>query len=389
MTVDMSSQKRDLIVFVAHAFSPKNKAYSSATLKASIDNLIKQVVKRLEQSQPGLSVSPVLEMREYGEILPEEVESRLSRSHFAIVDISDNNPNVLYELGQLTARNVPYIITKFRDPKTRIPSDLLHRFVAIYDDVAAIPSLIEDRAIALIRQVVSERRISDRALDRLWFPTNTRDIIVVCGPELNPSIFADKSAPNFIYLDLLEDKDAILEISMFLSRQFPKARIHRIAAPELPLGHLEGDLVVIGGPGESDGPGNSVCKLMMAKIESEVSYSDDCESMYVKGNEYSGRYDKNGRLELDYGYFARFRNPLSPDSTVILINGLHTFATLGASMAFTDRASAQTNIAKARQLMGNREFHEIEFECYFPVNVYSNSVECPTISESSFRVLGS
>jgi hypothetical protein len=111
---------------------------------------------------------------------------------------------------------------------------------------------------------------------------------------------------------------------VFLSQYYPNATIERFSAQDLPDGHTCSNLVVIGGPGSNE-LSNSVCREMMDAIQSRVSYSEDCERMTVvadgqRPNELQAQYRTNGGsatastqqgLRKDWGYFARFTNPLN------------------------------------------------------------------------------
>ena len=183
---------------------------------------------------------------------------------------------------------------------------------------------------------------------------------------------------------------------VFLSRQYPNATIGHFHSGNLPTGHTSGNLVVLGGPGSTSDIGNTVCKEMMEAINSRVSYSDDCDLMKVTTGadvplelraEYHGGSDDNNagqrRIREDIGYFAHFPNPLNKESTVVLVNGIHTTGVLGAARAFSERRDALPNfhtvLRKGESSTG--------FECYFKVPVLNGQVRVPSVaSEPVFRI---
>jgi hypothetical protein len=185
-------------------------------------------------------------------------------------------------------------------------------------------------------------------------------------------------------LESLGDKDSLIEVITFLSRNY-----RNINTPMYPADStvpIEDNLVVIGGPGDEQGDGNGICKIFMEKMKVKVGYSDDCEKLLYKGTEYTATKKGNKTVQ-DYGYFARFSNPFNPRTSVILINGIHTFGVLGAAKAFSDHPSAQGNIRKALHKLNLNDIKQASFECFFPVDVLQQSVVCPDIEEDNILLL--
>ncbi len=180
-------------------------------------------------------------------------------------------------------------------------------------------------------------------------------------------------------LESLGDKDSLLEVMTFLNRNYRNVNIPMYAADNF-QNQFESNLVVIGGPGDEGGDENNVCKIMMEKMKSKVSYSDDCEKLLYKEQVYKATKKGNKTIK-DYGYFARFPNPFNQRSTVILINGIHTFGVLGASKAFSDHPNAQGNIRKLLNRFNLDDVKQSSFECFFPVEVLNQNVVCPDIVE--------
>ena len=124
-------------------------------------------------------------------------------------------------------------------------------------------------------RAVPEARIQEELIFQFWFPRGISTIWVVCPQDHNPSEYANRSNPDYTYLDNLGDQDALLELMVFLSRHYPNATIEHFHSGNLPRGHTRGNLVVVGGPGSTSDIGNSVCADMMQAINSRVSYSDE------------------------------------------------------------------------------------------------------------------
>lgn len=374
------SEYREISIFVAHAFSPVNKVYELDSFRKSIYVLIENVRNHLRTTLAGFNLKPIIELNEFTERISPQIDQQLGNCHFAIVDISDNNANVMYELGQLNARGIPNVIIKSRKSELPIPLDISSKLIFFYNDIKDIESMLVENISHQFKTILNAKSLPSEFIRKIWFPQNVSYLHVVCGPELQKTEFASRSSSNYIFMDNLEDKDALVEILMLLSKYYQRARLIRYSSDNLPQGILETDLVLIGGPGEPAGPGNVACRQMMDLVKTRISYSDDAEIMYFEGREYRATFDSQGYVLKDYGYFAKFSNPLNPESKVVLLNGIHTYGTLGASIAFSDHPSAQINVQNVLSKFLITEDSDVDFECFFEVNVLpGGGVSCPQV----------
>lgn len=196
-------------------------------------------------------------------------------------------------------------------------------------------------------------------------------------PSQTKTLFSEVQSPNYVYLDRLGDKDAMLEVMILLSRLYPSAKIRKFTSNNFPSESLDENLVIVGGPGTDKEPSNNICKLITGKINTHVSYSDDFEEMIIKGKtKLSAEYD-NKQVSADYGYFARISNPLNPRSTIILVHGIHTYGVLGASRAFSDQLLAVKNVQTILNKMGLNPY----FESWFRVDVLNGVVKIPEVND--------
>lgn len=248
-----------------------------------------------------------------------------------------------------------------------------------------------------VLQAISQVRVMEELVYALWFPRDTNTIWVVCPQDHDPGEFANRSSPDYTYLDNLGDTDALLEIMVFLSRYYPKASIQEFSSADLPRDHTENNLVVIGGPGSSDDISNYVCQEMMISTNSRISYTADCETMLVtldgveslklraelRSDTPNPTRPDHFNMRRDYGYFARFPNPLNKGATVVLVNGIHTAGVLGAARTFADRPEALRNYHS----VFNSGASPRSFECHFEVEVLHGDVEFPAFRRTTFTPL--
>ncbi|MEZ6137011.1 MAG: hypothetical protein R3C53_19120 [Pirellulaceae bacterium] len=326
----------------------------------------------------------------------------------AVIDISDFDTKLAVLGGRMQGAAVPSVFVA-REGSI----DSWQHFNAHDNDVVRyenVENLFEhgsELERRLIRSI-SQSRIHRELIYRFWFPRETATIWVVCPKIHEPGEFADRSSPDYTYLDNLGDTDALLGLMVFLSQYYPNATIQHFNSEDLPEGHTCSNLVVIGGPG-SDEISNTVCKDMMSTVKSQIAYAADCEKMSVvcdgivasdlqadyrfRKTTHRGLIEnlkrlfnrnscKPNELTADWGYFARFANPLNENATVLLVNGIHTAGVAGAAMAFGERQEAMRNF----EAVHTSGVDVKNFECYFRVPVLNGQVRLPLIESS--KVIG-
>lgn len=403
-----SSFALNLSVIAIHKDTASNDRVSLLT--AGIAAVVKRVETRLRASFPNVILQPRV-------ISSSQAPAMLDGCVAAVVDAVDVDTQLAFVSGSLHGAGIPCLVVYRKDAQTSwrdvtdqstvlIPHETL-------DEMWQADSLLEEQLVLRIPQ----SRIHEELVYRFWFPRETTAIWVVCPQIHEPGEYADRSSPDYTYLDNLGDTDALLELMVFLSQYYPKATIEQFSADDLPDGHTSGNLVVIGGPGSTE-ISNEVCRGLMSAIDSRVSYSHDCEMMNVVREgaaaaelraEYGVR--KSGEkpfalaprkgiiatlttlfvkqqpakeLAKDWGYFARFRNPLNENATVVLANGLHTAGVVGAARAFSDRRETLRNY----HTVFESGVDVSEFECVFPVLVLNGEPKVPAVAAANILQLG-
>lgn len=384
----MSKSYRSINIFVSHPFVPDNSAWDLEKFRTNIQLLVSQAENEVRKEYSDFEIDTIFEFSDFQNGLPKQIEQSIKKSHFAIVDITENRPNIFFEYGLMCALNVPALLIKTTSSfsKFDLPADIKDRIAVSYKDFDELKTKCLDNVVLLFKQLLNSDSLYNIYLNKIWFPINTSLIHVIAPPEPEKPEFASPESKNYIFLNNLGDIDTVLDVMNFLHRNFRNIQIPIYAADEF-KNHIEDNLVVIGGPGE-DGDGNNVCAMIMDKIDTKVSYllSDDSEKMLCKGREYEA-VERGGRIVKDYGYFARFPNPFNPNTSVILIHGIHTFGVLGAAKAFSDHPSAQGNIKKLLKKLNIDEVKQASFECFFPVDVLQQSVVCPEVDEDNILPL--
>ena len=390
----MSASSDTLRFEVVAACSSSWDTTTVGRFRDGISNVVERVEESLRAEYPSVKLRPrcVAAAESYA-LRGDGVTCAV-----AVLDVTKCDERLILFAGRLEGARVPCIVVCKKDSEAAARRlGLSNANLVAYSSMEEL--FIENSALqqALLR-AVPQALIHEELVYRFWFPRETSTIWVVCPQIHDPGEFATRSNPDYTYLDNLGDTDALLEVMVFLSRYYPNATIERFSSGDLPDGHTGGNLVVVGGPGSSGEISNEICREMMSEMHSRVSYSSDCEQMTVdRGDgqpvELRAQYRTEGRdsesqetlgLRRDHGYFARSRNPLNENATVVLINGIHTAGVLGAASAFGERREALRNYLAV--LASGAE--TVRFECYFDVQVLNGRVKVPTVDRHKILSLG-
>lgn len=378
----MTKSYRSINIFVSHPFEPKNDTYNLKQFRSNIKRLILKAGNIVKKEHQDFDIKIIFDFNDFYESLPHQIETSVRNSHFAIVDITENKANIFYEYGLLYGLNIPALLIKTKKSlkKFPLPGDIKNRLVIDYLDFDELIKKCLENVADEFRRLLHYDSLANIYLNKIWFPNDVSNIQVITSTEAEKrKKFALPTSDNYMLLESLGDKDSLLEVISFLNRNYRNASSSMYAADSY-TNNMEGNFVVIGGPGDEEGDGNRICKDFMEKMAVKVTYSDDCEKLLFEKKIFKATKKKNKTVR-DYGYYARFPNPFNPKSTVILIHGIHTFGVLGAAKAFSDHPSAQGNIRKVLKKLKLDNIKQASFECFFPVDVFRQTVVCPEIDE--------
>lgn len=332
---------RPLRIFVSHSFSD---AHHDGGLE-SFRNAIARVVSEVQRHLPhGVRVDVQFAIDLYGEALFEVVLNEIKAADIAIVDLNGLRLNVILEAGVRLGIGAPLTIIADKSAwkPADIPSELVHLVVGLYDGPDDILRLLVGRLREQFESILKDVARSD-ARD-IWFGDEADEINVVCTPEPERSDFASRQNPNYLFVDNLEDRDALLEVATLISRMYPKATLIRHVSSGVTADVLRRNIIVIGGPGFNGDEGNEIAREMIHSRGLGIRYgSEICDFLEFNGRRFSPIIRSSGQVDQDYGYFARFRNPLNSESFAIVAHGVYTAGTLGACVAFSDSPDAAAN----------------------------------------------
>jgi hypothetical protein len=374
-------------------------------MKGAIQLLVREAEQIIMKSMrlKTFSIIPYFEAQNVDARITGSVEYNLAAAHIGIADISDANPNVMYEVGRLYERRVPVVLTKSGKSQEHRAcwkfkeefADLQNEQVYSYTDVGEIPEIICERLVYEIKKLLRTRMIAEQ-YSIIWFDKEISEYHVWCSAERG-KLNTDPQGVDYEAVARVGNKDALLECCVFLARYYPRAEDRRRVPNSIERYDLSKNLVVIGGPGghslhDDDRTENRVARILMRRIKSVVSYSDNCEEMFVKGKSRYVEKTKAGGILVDWGYFARFPNPYAPDSTVVLLNGVHTQGVVGATMAFSNYPEALGNYSRVLKSVKPDSQGRRAFEAVFKVEVDPgnpmDAVKCPIVKKENIFSIG-
>ena len=375
---------RTLRIFLSYAFTPWQNAYEQQEIKAMLNRAVESASGMDSLAGRNARLVPDYAL-EAGRVIREEIHKKIRSSDMAVVDISDNNPNVMYELGYMNAldKYTPILLKSNREKETyTVPSDINNINYIPYDHIgdaeAPLAEALEARAVSILDAPPGRNEIRS-----LWCGREARAIRVIAPKSQVETEFSRAESPNYDRFHKMGDKTAVWETLVLLARLYPDADVTVHVADEFDMESemIRDNLVAIGGPGLGDDEGNRVCRMISQRMNSVVSYAEDYETMLAGGDRLTAS-SEGGAMRRDHGYFARFRNPYNPDSTVVLIHGIHTLGVLGAARAFSDQTASLDNVEWALGRLG----YDPRFESWFPVGVTGGVVDTPLMKDAALSL---
>lgn len=378
----------DIKIFISHSFNSDLYDGGIDFFRRKIKDAIQKGIFNLQLSESIVNPIIYFQGNNFGASLPHQIRNEMQQCDFAIVDISNLTSNVVFELGYLMGLAKDVIILSKHDSNSKIPADIQDTLIGFYKSID--DELVESLSIqsaTLILKILSSVKINNKTSKCEWFINHPEQIHIICAPEPEKSRFADLKDSNYLYIDNLDDRDALLQLCMYLSRSFPNSIIYRHSSDSVPPDILSQNLVIIGGPGDEEG-GNTIASDFMNAMNLRVHYSEDCEKMIVNGKELSANFASNQKLLSDWGYFARFINPYNSNSVVILCQGIHTSGTLGSTLAFSDDIIGAENMRKVKMKYNSDKNELINFDAIFQVQVVAgNRILCPIVKNEHIESL--
>lgn len=287
-----------------------------------------------------------------GQFLFSEVLSAIRNCEIAILDISENNPNVLIEVGMAYGNNkfVVLLKNKLSNKQYEIPSDIGAFIYILYENNEALTDIDTcNRVAQSVLNYLKAIPIPILFFKSLW-GFNENDAVYIVCPELEePEKRQEPEEEEFLYLGKYGDIDSFIVMYTSLSKLYPQLNIKFCTGEEFdkqPGNPYAENLILIGGPDY-----NRVTRVFMKHTPFEFLEKDEVTILrhQESGKEFESKFvDYNGIEEItDYGFFLKISNPNNPNKKVVMINGIHTYGVYGAAKCFSMHDEHEIDIPRA------------------------------------------
>ena len=380
----MMKRKREIKAFVG--LQIKSKFHSFDEIKLFFTLLSTQLDSRQITLQVTYGLFPP------GRILWDEVRKGITECDVAFFDVSENNPNVMIEVGLAYGLRKQVFILKCRESFSEypLPSDLAVIYVPYKKGRLKSPDIAAEVEKGILRYLQTPDS-PDYYPKSLWGFSEYDDVLVICSELEEPEKRQHPEPNEYIYLSKYGDVDSLMEVLVTLHRVYPELKITFRSANEVATipEQYTGNIILIGGPDY-----NRITGLFQEYSPYE----------YVEGvNEYDIRIrhknkgtifipqiqeEKGLKKITDYGFFIKRKNPYNPSKKLVMIGGSHTYGVFGAIKAFsyTDMKRDELafhNCRKVVEILGN----DPDFCVLFKVNALESSVLTPELSPDHLEAL--
>lgn len=349
--------RRTYSVFLGLQF--QSSQYDRSDIVAAVQSAVTMAQTDIQKTHPNVTLRLEHSLLKLGEPVNTQIVSLVRNAITAVFEVSEQNPNVYFEMGMAYASLVSEPVLLFNKKAARkvlIASDV--RDLMRLDYPAGGVDQVDGQLARHIKRVVQAQLVAEENqakdpwsdLRQIWAQgSSARSVTIVCPTlprEYQPK-YAKRGSPEFINLARFGDLDALVEVITLLTNLFPNRHVKYVTSDEVQATDRRGNIVVIGGPDF-----NSLTHEILRERAFPFAYRETSQAPLLRhvstGDEFPLK-TRSQKVVQDYGLFARFPNPLNARAAVIMIGGLQTCGVLGAVMAFGMNATARRNAKKIVQ----------------------------------------
>lgn len=281
---------------------------------------------------------------EPGSNIWDEVREKIAESQIAIFDISENNPNVLVEVGLAYGMGKHVIMLKNKKSRENYerPSDLMPLIYQPYPHGELNNEQTVDGIISSIHSFIRDRHTEEFYFRQIWGFEQTEPILVACSELPYAVQWREPESNEFFYLGNFGDVDSLLETVITLNCLYPKTNVEFKPESGVNPEDLQKNIIIVGGPDY-----NQYASRFGNKIPFIYETGESSHDIYLKHQETGNTFEPDISNEpiVDYGFFAKTENPYNPEKSLIFIGGCHTYGVYGAAKAFGYHSDEPDQIA--------------------------------------------
>lgn len=387
------NEKKTIHMFYGHQFS------SGEESSTKIRNAVTKASKAIESSWNSHSiknkVNLILNKLDItsDSFLFEEVIKAIDLSDICIFNLTENNSNVLFELGHAHGREKSNIwICNEKISLDELPSDFQGKFLLRYKNETDLVSVLENEIQVKLERLFNS--LGMQAYEELWDFRESSVIDLVFGaiPKEEQTKYADLNEPNFLRYQRVADIDSLVFISKMLSRNFPENELKDYIGNEYRK-QLDAPTILVGGPALNsaarryylEGSDITLDNRIPVKFQYDEDSGEECIK-YICNNETFSVTVNGSSSILDIGIFAKLYDKTRKRS-IILISGIRTGGVLGAAKCFSDTPDGLLNC----EILKNHDDDLTSFLAIFKVECQKFGeelvVETPNLGRDSLLIL--
>ncbi len=337
--------KRSVTLFYGFQFN--SKYFKKGEYEYAIQNAVDIANDNLKES--GFNIIIIRPELTPGDFINSKIIEKIVDSDICVFEISDNNPNVFFELGAASSIGKATILLVNTNAEITIPSDLSGIMCLKYDEFNKLSLQLSNTLTEFFRSIDESKCDTGTVIQNyIWAGGSSEDSVVVISGEVK-STYNDSEKTRGFYIELA-DVRALVESGRSLSFLNPKRDIEIFSSAETTNKQLEGNIVSIGGPRS-----NVVTKRLLQYLELPWDYDilpktipkedRDRKKSITDGNNKMFPCFSDGDLQKDVAFLAFGPNPFNTSKRFLLLSGLFSYGVLGAARSVSALNHNERNIA--------------------------------------------
>ncbi|WP_338848755.1 hypothetical protein V8J88_07485 [Massilia sp. W12] len=365
-------------LFFAYQFS--SIQISRMEREMSVARSVQYINAELRRSKPNVEIKWTFCDLQAGIGIFNQITKSIEDCCIFIADVSEINPNVMFELGMAYAftrkihKSISILCHESIDIK-RLPSDMAGIFIEIYK-TEYFQQIFSGQLSRCINEFLEHQNEFNKAQvsDYSFLGLKDKEVVdIVCSelPEKELPYFALETDRNYLRYARFADLDSFIHLKTHLIRMYPQLKIRDFTASEHKISDYE-TLFVLGGPAW-----NKRFRAFQDQLPFYFIEKPDCEDDLLKFKDEYGISapplgpvaNENGKIHKDVSVLCKLSDVSG--RKVFLFAGCLTFGVLGACKAIFCKESGNKNSNFLQEIVGENDFVSVFYSTYLEHDVNS------------------